>query len=84
MDKSGLDATEQQLRSETTVTNQERYSLLIDQLTQIQALSMKVGEHPDKQLLLERIVQVAIELLGGEGGVSVSRLSATGGGGNLY
>ncbi len=68
MDKSGLDSTEQQLRSGTTVANQERYHLLVDQLTQIQALSMKVGEHPDKQFLLERIVQAAIELLEGEGG----------------
>lgn len=68
MRKQGLEGTEPIHQKREKFPFREKYQSLIQRLTQIQALSMETGEYQDKQFMLERIVQAAMELLQGEGG----------------
>ncbi|MCX8060952.1 MAG: GAF domain-containing protein [Anaerolineales bacterium] len=68
MEKYQLDGTGQHDKTGDDVSIREKYHSLIQRLTQIQTLFMSAGEYQDKQFMLERIVQTAVELLNGEGG----------------
>ncbi len=71
MDEIGWDRTvqrKQRKRNGIAATPKDKTQLLINQITKIQTLAIHAGEHQDRRLLLEQIVQAAMELLEVEGG----------------
>ncbi len=50
------------------ISKREKYQSLVNQLTNIQSLSMNVGEPPEKHAILEQVVRAAMDLFDAQGG----------------